>query len=187
MRRRTHRWLPVVTAVAALVLAACGSDDPAEPQQQPGPDPTTQAPAPSANPADGEEAEVPDSLAFTGTTVAGESFDAAELAGEPVVLWFWAPWCPICRSQAPDVLAAAEQVTVVGVGGLDEASAMQGFVDDTSTGELTHLSDPDGQIWQKFGVETQYTYVLIDASGEVTHTGPLQRQELLDRVGQLAA
>jgi thiol-disulfide isomerase/thioredoxin len=186
MRSRIHRLVPVATA-AVLALAACGGEDPAEPEP-PGPAPTSQAPAPSADPpAAGDEAAVPDSLAFTGTTVGGESFDAAQLAGEPAVLWFWAPWCPICRGQAPDVLAASEQVTVVGVGGLDQDSAMQGFVDDTGTGELTHLSDPDGAIWQKFGVETQYTYVLIDADGEVLHTGPLERQELLDRVGELVA
>jgi thiol-disulfide isomerase/thioredoxin len=185
--RRTYRLSLVLAAAAALVLAGCGGD-PAEPEQPEQP-PTSQAPAPSADPpaSDQPPAEVPETLAFTGTTVAGGSFDAAELAGDPVVLWFWAPWCPICRGQAPDVLAAAEQVTVVGVGGLDQASAMQGFVDDTGTGELTHLSDPDGAIWQKFGVQTQYTYVLIDAGGEVRYTGPLQRQELLDRVGELVA
>ncbi len=31
-------------------------------------------------------------LDFTGTTVDGAPFDAAELAGAPVVLWFWAPF-----------------------------------------------------------------------------------------------
>lgn len=186
MRRHIHRLVPVAMAAVVLALAACGGEDPAEPEQQP--DPTTQAPAPPTGSADAEQpAEVPDSLAFAGTTVGGESFDAAQLAGEPVVLWFWAPWCPICRGQAPDVLAASEQVTVVGIGGLDEDSAMQGFVDDTGTGELTHLSDPDGTVWQKFGVETQYTYVLIDTDGEVQYTGPLERQELLDRVGGLVS
>ena len=28
---------------------------------------------------------------FTGSTVDGAPFDGAELAGTPVVLWFWAP------------------------------------------------------------------------------------------------
>ncbi len=32
------------------------------------------------------------SLDFTGDTVDGAAFDAAELAGAPVVLWFWAPF-----------------------------------------------------------------------------------------------
>jgi hypothetical protein len=31
-------------------------------------------------------------LDFTGSTLDGASFDATELAGTPVVLWFWAPF-----------------------------------------------------------------------------------------------
>ncbi|WP_300009034.1 hypothetical protein [Pseudonocardia sp.] len=31
-------------------------------------------------------------LDFTATTVDGAPFDAGELAGAPVVLWFWAPF-----------------------------------------------------------------------------------------------
>lgn len=31
-------------------------------------------------------------LDFTGTTVEGAPFDAATLAGTPVILWFWTPF-----------------------------------------------------------------------------------------------
>jgi thiol-disulfide isomerase/thioredoxin len=193
MPRRIRHLLPLVAAIAAVVLVGCGGADPAETTTDPdagaGPPADSPAPAddPAAGPGDDEPAaEAPESLSFTGTTVGGEAFDAAELAGEPVVLWFWAPWCPICRGAAPDVLAAAEKVTMVGVGGLDQESAMQGFVDDTGTGDLTHLSDPDGTVWQKFEVTYQHTYVLIDAAGEVQFTGSLDREDLLRRVDELA-
>lgn len=197
--RRPARPRSVLSAVAAaaagLVLvtaAGCGADAPTPDSPDPGP--TTGAPAGTPDPPaqdrgqerSDEAAEVPVSLRFTGTTVAGEPFDAATLAGEPVVLWFWAPWCPLCRAAAPDVLAASEHVTVVGVGGLDADSAMQGFVDDTETGSLTHLSDPDGAVWQKFEVTTQDTYVLIDAAGEILFTGRLSGSELQDRAADLA-
>lgn len=44
------------------------------------------AAAPTQVPLDGS------GLAFSGTTVDGAPFDAGELAGTPVVLWFWAPF-----------------------------------------------------------------------------------------------
>jgi thiol-disulfide isomerase/thioredoxin len=43
---------------------------------------------------------VPQTLAFTAHTVGGKRFDAASLAGKPVVLWFWAAWCPRRRAAA---------------------------------------------------------------------------------------
>ncbi|GAA2731455.1 hypothetical protein GCM10009867_05130 [Pedococcus aerophilus] len=60
-------------------------------------------------------------------TVSGAAFDAATLTGRPVVLWFWAPWCTICRSEAPAVTkVAAEfagQVDIIGVAGQGGARA----------------------------------------------------------------
>jgi thiol-disulfide isomerase/thioredoxin len=196
MRRPTQlrpgRGARVLAALAAAVLlligSGCSGDDPAgpaDPGADTAPDRSPSAPAGDSDAA-GETGDLPESLAFTGNTVSGEPFDASELAGEPAMLWFWAPWCPICHNAAPDVLAAAEQVTVVGIGGLDQDSAMQGFVDRTGTGSFTHLSDPDGQVWQKFEVVTQDTYVLIDANGEVVFHGSLSGSDLRDRAADLA-
>ena len=52
----------------ALALAACGAD-------------TTAGSSADDSPLDGEFA-----------TLAGDTVDLAELRGQDVVLWFWAPW-----------------------------------------------------------------------------------------------
>jgi thiol-disulfide isomerase/thioredoxin len=80
-------------------------------------------PAPGGGP-DGADT----ALDFHGPTVDGQEFDGAALAGTPVVLWFWAPWCTICRAEAPDVAAVAAEyagrVEVIGVAGRgDEAES----------------------------------------------------------------
>ncbi|GIF75987.1 hypothetical protein Asi02nite_55050 [Asanoa siamensis] len=66
---------------------------------------------------------VPQTLTFTTRTVDGKQFDAATLAGKPVVLWFWAAWCPRCRAAADDVAGIdkdfTDRVHVVGVAGLN--------------------------------------------------------------------
>ncbi len=51
---------------------------------------TSGSPQPSASP--GEPAAVPEILDFRAPLVGGGTFDAAELAGTPVAIWFWAPW-----------------------------------------------------------------------------------------------
>jgi peroxiredoxin len=182
-----YRSRLVVLAAAVLVLAACGAD----PEGQGAGSPATPGPAPTGTPADQpgggqpDHAEVPESLAFSATTVDGAAFDAADLAGEPVVFWFWAPWCPRCVASAPSVLDLTEDVTVVGVGGLAPDQDMRGFVERTGLGALTHLSDPDGAVWGRFSVTAQETMVVIDAGGQVVHNGIISPAELRQRLADL--
>jgi thiol-disulfide isomerase/thioredoxin len=128
-------------------------------------------------------------LGFTGTTLDGKSFAAGTLAGKPVLLWFWAPWCPTCVAEAPDVLDVqqkyAGKVGIVGVAGLDERDNMQPFVDRTKTGGIIHLADPEGKIWKRLEVTQQSTYVLLDASGNVTFRGVIGGDELRSKIAAL--
>ena len=98
-------------------------------------------------------------LALTATTLTGDRFDAAALDGIPVAPWFWAPWCTICRAEAPDVAAAAAEyqgrVRLLGVPGRGDEPAMRAFVDEAGTGGITHLVDSDGALWSRFGVVAQ--------------------------------
>jgi len=73
----------LLCAIGVVSLAACGNPDvqPAEPLAAPA---ATSAPTPSS-PA------VPQSLAFSAPQVGGGTIDMAAYAGQPVLLWFWAP------------------------------------------------------------------------------------------------
>lgn|GEM_PF-819663 len=128
----------------------------------------TQEPTPEPAPV------VPEALQFQATTVSGDAFDGASVAGRPVVLWFWAPWCAVCKSQVPTVTGLADQygddVAFVGVGGLDGTDAIRAFADDVPG--LTHLSDPGGDLYQRFGISEQSSFVVLDAAGgEALRTG----------------
>lgn len=181
---------------AILTLVGCGADPGVQPAGAPAESTTaatTPTPSPSRSPASatstaGAPADVGE-LAFTGTTLGGEPFNAATLAGKPALLWFWAPWCSVCAAEAPDVLAVQQQhggdVGIVGVAGLDHVNNMQPFVDRTNTGPLTHLADPTGEIWRKFAVTQQSTYVLLDAAGKVTFSGVLSGDDLRDKIAAL--
>lgn len=148
-RRARHTLATIVVACALLVLTACSGG--------------------GTSGGDGSGTSSAGEASFTGTTLEGVSFDSSVLAGKPAVLWFWAPWCTVCRAEAPDVAAVAEEfadeVSFVGIPGRGEVGPMRQFVDDTGTGGFQHVSDVDGALWQQFGVVSQPSFVFIDGSG----------------------
>ena len=124
---------------------------------------------------------------FIGTALDGEPFEGTGLRGKPVVMWFWAPWCPTCRAQIPNISQLAEEyageVAVVGVGGLDSEEAILAMADDIP--HLTHLVDYEGEVWKHFRVTAQSTYTVIGADGEIKAQGYLDDAELNALVEQL--
>lgn len=159
--------LPAALAVLALVLlTACGNSAGA---------------SRDASTASGTSAGDARDLGFTSTTVAGARFEGSTLAGKPTVLWFWAPWCPTCRGQIGGVSSLAqahpEDLNVVGVGSLDDRTAIADFAGKVSP-EVTMLSDDDGAVWRHFGVTAQSTYLVLDKTGKQVASGHLSDDEL---------
>jgi peroxiredoxin len=196
---RVRRALLAAAAAGALLVAGCGGAD-GDPAGDPAAPAPTGEPADPSTPSQGDDSArqddagkpaTPAHLDFTASTVGGDTFHGEALVGQPVVLWFWAPWCGICARQAPDVRALAEdyagRATVVGVAGLDDSvDAMQGFIDRNGLQGVTHLADPGGTLWQQFEVTAQSTFVILDETGAVVERGVTRTAELPPRLDQLA-
>jgi thiol-disulfide isomerase/thioredoxin len=169
---RWRRSAAASVAAAVLALAGCAGG------------------SPPAQPAGGPAAGAAATLSFRGRTLDGAQFDAATLAGRPTVLWFWAPWCATCAGQAASVSETAarygDRLGLLGIAGLGDNAAMREFVRDEDVGAVAHLDDQTGELWRRFRVTEQSTYVLIDRHGRITHTGWLDDQEFTARVQALA-
>lgn len=165
--------------LAAVLLAGCGSSAP--PVEAGG-----ERVAPGAVPVRAD-----DPLDFGLATLDGRAFDGEDLRGAPALLWFWAPWCVVCRAEAPEVARIAAEtpgLTVVGVAGRGQEAAMRDFVDDTGTGDLVHLVDSDGAVWTRFGVIGQPAYAFVDADGRAqVVNGALGTAALEEAVATLAS
>ena len=134
-----------------------------------------------------------DRMQFTGTTLSGGAFNGATLQGRPVVMFFWASWCPFSNAGAPavsQVAAANPKVTFVGVAGRSDVASMQAFVSKYNM-NFTNLNDSDGSLWARFNVPWQPAYLFYRSDGSSTFvnnpTQAMAQQELANRVAALQA
>jgi thiol-disulfide isomerase/thioredoxin len=177
----------LVAGVCAGLLAGCG---PAASQPV-----AASEPVPVAQPAGAASAvapvTVPASLKFTGTTLDGKAFDAATMAGKPTILWFWAPWCATCASEAMSIADLQQEyagrLNILGIAGMGNNKDMHEFVADLEVGAVPHLDDEPGKLWKKFGITQQSTYVILDRSGKIVTTDYLDDLQLTTKVKSLVA
>ncbi|MFI7333446.1 TlpA family protein disulfide reductase [Micromonospora aurantiaca (nom. illeg.)] len=192
---RTAARVTAAAVLAATLAAATACAAGPEPGDRagavaPAPPAAASPSGPASGPASASPAVVPAALSFTGKTLDGTAFDAAALAGRPVVLWFWAPWCATCASQAWTVAEIAptyrDTVPIVGVAGLGEQKAMKSFVTEFDLGGTTQIDDRAGALWRRFKVAEQSTFVVLDRTGRVVHQGFLDGEALTRQVERLA-
>ena len=106
-------------------------------------------------------------LRLAGTTLSGASFDLASYRGRPVVINFFAQWCPACNEEAPDVAAFARahpNVAFVGVDVNDKVAGGKAFVRKYGIA-FTVVSDSKGAIASSYGVVGIPTTFFVDRYG----------------------
>lgn len=118
----------------------------------------------------------------------GSATTLADYAGSPVVVNFWASWCPSCVAELgaalqPAYEAVGHEVAFLGVNIQDEHEAAVRLAEET--GVLFDLaSDPNGDLYVAFGAIGMPFTALVDADGNVVarHNGPLTEAQLLDLI-----
>ena len=137
-----------MVVAAVLLLAACGGGSSSNPTAQIG----AQAPP------------------FTDPLVGGGTLSMSKLAGKPVVLDFFATWCPPCNAEAPEVEKAYKEfapqgVQIVGVDVQENAVKAKQFVMQHG---LTYPALVDsGMLSDEYQINGMPVSVFIDKAGIV--------------------
>lgn len=108
--------------------------------------------------------EAPD---LSGQLLNGEQFDLSGLKGKPVLVHFWATWCPVCRMGDQDIDAIAEDFHVVSVamqsGGSREISSYMG----AEGLDFPVVLDEHGHLASDWGVPGVPASFVVDREGQI--------------------
>jgi cytochrome c biogenesis protein CcmG/thiol:disulfide interchange protein DsbE len=117
---------------------------------------------------------------FADTSLEGDQFASADLAGKPAVINFWASYCiPSCVEEHPFLLGLqtdhGADLTLVGVLYNDAPNNALGFLARYGDGGWPNLLDASGRIAVELGVSGPPETFFVDADGVVRarHIGPL--------------
>lgn len=108
--------------------------------------------------------------AFTGQLIDGSMATLEEFAGKPLILHFWATWCPTCRLEAPAIESLSNDYQVVSIAVESGDAAEVGAFMEENGYTFPVLNDPDGSIRRHFRVKAFPTTFILDGNGEIVFT-----------------
>lgn len=128
---------------------------------------------------------------FSLDTVTGTPVKLSQFEGKIVVLNFWASWCPPCRKEIPDLVAAQNQyksrgVEIIGVAvDGDQPEKIESFAKKHGVNYTIALDD--GQIFEAWGGSAIPLTFFIDRKGRIRERfdGLITREELNNILEQM--
>jgi cytochrome c biogenesis protein CcmG, thiol:disulfide interchange protein DsbE len=127
---------------------------------------------------------------FSLETLDGDTFTLSHMRGQPVILNFWATWCPPCRVEIPHFEQASRayngQVAIIGVDDGEQADLVRPFAREVGMSYPVPL-DVDSVVSRRYRVNSLPTTFFIDAEGIIrnVHIGIINQAVLNEKIEAL--
>lgn len=106
-------------------------------------------------------------------------------AGEPVLVNFWASWCPPCRAEHPVLeTLAAEGIPVLGVNYRDQPDRADDFLTELGDPYRAVGADPRARMGLDWGVVGLPETFVVDGEGRIVlrYAGPITAEIVDSRI-----
>ncbi len=118
------------------------------------------------------------------TTTDGGATSLAAYEGTPLVVNFFASWCPPCRAELPDIEAIhnefGDDVVIIGVNRDQTENAWKALIEESGITYTTVFEGMDGALFEATGGLNMPTTLFVSADGEIVHSAVgLQTDESL--------
>jgi thiol-disulfide isomerase/thioredoxin len=174
-------------AAALCVLSLCGCNKPPvekNPVANAQTPPATQQEVSGAPAAPGTWGDAKD---FTFKTFDGKSIKLSSLGGKPLVVNFWATWCPPCVGELPDIAevykAKGSQFQLVGIAS-DDSEDPEGFVKKNGY-NWTFGRSPEA--FTLYKIDAIPMTLFIDSKGNIVDktVGGMQKAEFEEKLAKI--
>lgn len=103
----------------------------------------------------------------------GQPVKLSDFKGKPVLVNFWATWCPSCKVELPEIAQVYHQyksqgLTVLGINMREDSQTIKNYLAGTDY-NWTMLMDSNGQLVNNYGVVGYPTTFFIDRKGFIRY------------------
>lgn len=102
------------------------------------------------------------------TSITGQPIQLANYQGQPVLIHFWATWCPICDFAKDGIEQVAKDYQVINIATQsNDDAAIQAYAEANQMNADIIVNDQDGQLMKRFGARAVPASFLVDKDGNI--------------------
>jgi thiol-disulfide isomerase/thioredoxin len=137
--------------------------------------------------------QTPQAPAFDLMGPDGERYRLEDMVGKPIIVNFWATWCPPCRAEMPSMQRAwedlaDEDILLIGINVGEDEGTVNDFLERVPVSFPLPL-DKDSKVTQSWPLRGLPTTFIVDPDGRLVYKAAGEREwddpALLDQVRAL--
>lgn len=104
---------------------------------------------------------------ISGRLLDGQKINLNQYRGKPVLIHFWATWCPVCKMENSSIDSLAKHYSVLSIAAWSGSDAeVAAFMADENL-SMPVLTDNEGNWAKRYGVKAVPASFIVDDKGEI--------------------